>query len=193
MADFFESFQKTISNEEYYTNDPADNGGETFMGVSRKHNPKWSGWTEIDRLKESDNFPRCLKENKKLKQIVRKLYKRCYWDKVQGDEIPNQEIANELFDTSVNLGVTEAITIMQNGLNILNRNGRLYDDLVMDGKFGPKTRRALMFFLEIDNPKYLLKVLNILQGTHYIAVMRHDPKQEKFARGWLERAEIRED
>ena len=48
-----------------------------------------------------------------------------------------------------------------------------------------------MSFLEIDNPEYLLKVLNILQGTHYIAILSQDPRQEKYVRGWLERVEIR--
>jgi len=35
----------------------------------------------------------------------------------------------------------------------------------------------------------LLKVLNVLQGAHYIDRMEHLPSQETFARGWFRRVE----
>ncbi|GAJ23902.1 unnamed protein product, partial [marine sediment metagenome] len=41
-----------------------------------------------------------------------------------------------------------------------------------------------------DDLSYLLKVMNILQGMHYIEYMRKSPTQEKYARGWLKRVKI---
>ncbi len=38
-----------------------------------------------------------------------------------------------------------------------------------------------------DDRKLLLKVLNVLQGAHYIDRMEHLPSQETFARGWFSR------
>jgi hypothetical protein len=37
---------------------------------------------------------------------------------------------------------------------------------------------------------YLYKVLNILQGQHYINIMTKSEIQEKFARGWLNRVDF---
>jgi len=34
--------------------------------------------------------------------------------------------------------------------------------------------------------------MNVLQGTHYVEYMREHPEQEKYARGWLKRVEIRQ-
>ncbi len=40
-----------------------------------------------------------------------------------------------------------------------------------------------------DDARLLLKVLNVLQGAHYIDRMEHLPSQETFARGWFKRVE----
>ncbi|HJW82561.1 MAG TPA: putative peptidoglycan-binding domain-containing protein, partial [Acidiferrobacterales bacterium] len=63
-------------------------------------------------------------------------------------------------------------------------------DLVTDGVFGPKSLAALRAYLKKDKPDYLLKILNVLQGMHYIEFMTRSPLQEKFARGWLNRVTI---
>lgn len=38
-----------------------------------------------------------------------KIYKKNYWDKVWGDKIESQNIANQIYDNAVNAGVGEAI------------------------------------------------------------------------------------
>jgi len=60
----------------------------------------------------------------------------------------------------------------------------------VDGAFGTNTLNALNSYLAIDNNSFLLKIMNILQGMHYINYMNKSPVQEKYARGWLERVEI---
>ena len=191
MANFNEAFIKTAAIEGGYVNDPADAGGETYKGVSRRFNPSWTGWKTVDELKQTarndSDFKRSLDQNEKLQEEIRLFYKQNFWDRFWGDKIPEQEIAEEVFDTGVNLGVRSAVTFLQESLNLLNRNQKNYADIVEDGLFGPDTLNALETCLKIDDFSYLLKLMNILQGTHYIEYMRTNPTQERFVRGWLKR------
>jgi len=36
----------------------------------------------------------------------------------------------------------------------------------------------------------LLKIMNVLQGMHYISYMNKSPVQEKYARGWFGRVSL---
>jgi len=190
MANFDEAYNITCKNEGKYDNDPDDVGGETYKGVARSYYPDWGGWKLIDKAKEENNFPENLENNSDLQTKVRKLFKNLYWNRFWGDKISNQSIANEMFDTAINLGASRAIKYLQIGLNILNRNQQLYADIVEDGVFGKNTLRALNSYLSSDEDVFLLKVINILQGYHYIKYMKESPIQEKYARGWLKRVEI---
>ncbi len=42
-----------LSHEGGYANHPADKGGETYRGISRKANPNWEGWKYIDDVKRT--------------------------------------------------------------------------------------------------------------------------------------------
>ena len=57
------------------------------------------------------------------------------------------ELAEELFDTGINMGTGTAIGFLQRALNALNRNGRDYADLAVDRRIGPATLGALDAFL----------------------------------------------
>lgn len=192
MAAFENAYQITLGHEGGYDNDPDDVGGETYKGVARKYYPDWEGWIIIDEYKLNNNpkFPECLDVNASLQEMVRKFYKQNYWNLFWGDAIPNQSIANELFDTGVNMGIGRSIKYLQTALNVLNRNGQLYADIVEDGKFGDGTLKALNAYLAVDKPELLYKIMNILQGMHYIEYMKKDPKQEKFCRGWFSRIDF---
>lgn len=190
MADFIQAFSLTSGHEGGYVNDPEDAGGETYRGVSRRYHRSWAGWKTVDEIKNQNpaNLDKALEQNKAIQEAVADFYKQFYWDRFWGDEIPLQDIANELFDTSVNLGVHRAVKFLQEGLNLLNRNQTNYADISEDGIFGRGTLRALNAFLEKDKATVLLKIMNTLQGMHYIEYMRKNPAQEKYARGWLNRA-----
>lgn len=190
MAKFMEAYGITLIHEGNYSNDSIDVGGETFKGISRKYYPSWSGWEIIGGAKKLASFPACIINDRKLNTLVKSFYKANYWDRFWGDEISNQEIANELFDTAVNMGVSRAVKFLQAGLNLLNRNQQNYPDITEDGKFGKNTLRTLKVYLLYDNAGYLLKIMNVLQGAHYINYMKKSPTQEKFARGWLKRVTI---
>jgi lysozyme family protein len=49
---------------------------------------------------------------------VKNLFKKLYWDAIRGDEIINQEIANEFFDDAILSGQVSAIKKMQTVLGL---------------------------------------------------------------------------
>ena len=113
MADFNKAFDKTSMHEGGYVYDPDDAGGETYRGISRKYNPQWIGWETIDKTRP--NIP-----NNELDPLVRQFYKVGYWDINKLDNFP-QSVANEMFDTGVNMGTGRAAKFLQKSLNYLNK------------------------------------------------------------------------
>jgi len=185
MANFNKAFDITMAHEGGYVNDPDDAGGETYRGISRRFNPTWEGWKIIDECKDKNkDFP-----NNELDPLVRSFYKERYWNPFLGDEL-DQIISNEMFDTAVNMGIGRAIKFLQQGLNLLNRDGKIYSDIVEDSSFGTNTLRAYNSLPKSDM-EILCVILNVLQGMHYIEYMKKSPTQEKYARGWFKRIEIK--
>lgn len=131
MAKFDEEFDKVILAEGGYVNDPDDAGGETYLGISRKNNPKWTGWRIIDNIKKkygTKNITSRLKKDTALNNSAKLIYKQNYWDVLELDDIPSQGIAHQLFDTCVNCGKTAAIRIAQQVL-MMTITGKWSDEL----------------------------------------------------------------
>ena len=86
-----------------------------------------------------------------------------------------------------------SLRYLQEGLNLLNRNEASYPDIAVDGTMGPDTLAGLDNFLRLEEgrPDYLLKLMKVMQAARYIELMRADATQEKFARGWLNRVDLR--
>jgi len=109
MADYKSAIKHVLLSEGGYVNDPTDAGGETYKGISRKNWPGWVGWLIIDSEKKKNNFHKVLNSNELLTESVIKFYKMYFWDKVGGDMIASQTIANLLVDSAVNEGVRPAV------------------------------------------------------------------------------------
>lgn len=197
MAKFEISHKKTALNEGGYVNDPHDKGGETAFGISRKYNPYWKGWFFIDSLKKRIKNPSLLKQsidnNEELKMFANELYKQKYFTPLRLQQV-EQEIANELYDSSVNLGTTAAGTSFQKALNILNRNGKDYPDIKVDGDIGKYTISAYDDYISTirfstrNKQKlvgWLIKWINFFQMEVYYKA--YGTGQEKFIPGWTER------
>lgn len=191
MAIFEPAFEKTMGHEGGYSNDPDDAGKETYKGISRRWHPSWAGWKRVDEAKNRPNFPKNLEEDSELQQDVKDFYKRAFWDRMRLDEVNDQSIAEEMFDTGVNFDTPDAVKFLQESLNILNYDkrtrGNLFDELDEDGKIGSKSLRALDIYLRNDKPSILLKIMNVLQGIKYIEYIRKVSSQKKFARGWFDK------
>ena len=196
MSYFIDAYHHTMSNEGGYVNDPDDVGGETYKGISRKYNPSWNGWEIIDKMKNSecgstfpDNLGEVNEQTIELNLRVKGYYKLAYFDPYLGDDM-EYGLALEMFDTSVNMGVGRAVKFLQIALNVLNRNEVLYPDMVEDGAYGNNTNQCLQTYLKTDTIDLLVKIINVLQGNHYIDYMKKSPTQEKYARGWFKRVDI---
>jgi lysozyme family protein len=191
MARFSIAYLKTMAHEGGYVNDKVDVGGETYAGISRVYNKIWSGWKLIDSLKKDSKFPANLKGNEQLQREVAVFYKQHYWDVNRLDDFQSQAIANEMFDTGVNMGVRRAASFLQEGMNYLNRNEQLYKNLVVDGFIGPITIKTMNYILtQRGDEEVLLKIMNVLQGMHYLNFIKQSPTQERFARGWFSRVSL---
>ena len=190
MSEFKKAYKKIMGYEGGYVNDPVDFGKETYKGISRKYNPNWSGWEIIDFYKTNDNFPKQLRDDSILQEAVRSTYKKKYWDVFYGDRISNQGLANKLFDISVNLGAHRAVKFLQISLNVLNRDEALYKTIEENGKMDNNTHTILEYSLTKDPETYILKILNILQGTHYVKRVFEKSNQKRFIRGWLNRVNL---
>lgn len=131
MADFKSAYRKIEVSEGGYVNDPDDAGGETYKGISRKANPNWDGWISIDAIKKAHptTFKGILKKTPELEKKVQDLYKDKYWDCFELDDVPNQLVAEQMFDTAVNQGQTAGIKFAQRVLD-LRETGKWSLDLL---------------------------------------------------------------
>ena len=130
-----------------------------------------------------------LNKNEALQNLVFNFYRTEFWNKIQGDLLPSQLIADELFESSINLGVPAASEILQRSVDLLNRNISLYPDIAVDGIIGNQTLEALKKCLAANGKKLIYNLLNFYQAKHYIEIMEKDHTQEIFI-GWFSRIEI---
>lgn len=189
---FIDSYNKIIGNyEKGWNDDPVDMGGETWGGIARNYHPDWIGWKIIDSYKNSPGFPKQLTYDEELQYLIKLFYRDEYWDKFNGDEL-NDNIACELFDQTINLGLKQGIMNFQKSLNLLNTRNKpndLYPDIEVDGNFGKQTMISYRDCAFKRGYKLLFNLLNYYQGKYYIEKMEANSKKEKFI-GWFNRIEI---
>lgn len=165
MAEFSEAFEKMIKNEGGYVlhKVSGDRGGQTYAGIARNYHPDWTGWAIIDR---GDM------DNSDLTRMVRDFYKEKFWDKMKGDDLDNQGIAETLFDFSVNAGYRNASKLAQ-----------LVVDATPDGIIGPRSVAKLN---EIDEESFITEFA-LAKIARYAEICNRDPIQKKFLLGWINR------
>ncbi len=190
MADFEAAYKRTMRWEGRYAADPADPGGETYCGISRRAHPSWPGWKLVDGRRKASCFPSCLDTDYDLQRLVRGVYQVQYWQRIRGNEIPVQAVADEVFDSAVHQGVARAVEQLQRALNVLNRRGRKWADIQVDGDCGPVTSSALRACLVEHPTSRLVTAIRGLRIARMIDLMEHNEALERFAPGWLDRVSV---
>lgn len=166
MADFDLAIVKTLAREggSKYTETPGDTGGATKYGISQRAYPQLN----IKTLTEAD---------------AKAIYKRDYWDKIQGDSITNQHIAESIFDFAVNSGVSTSIKIAQKSVNRV-----LPAAIEVDGAMGKRTLAAINHCGEFTNSRELfLSVFALEKIQRYADICNKNREQSKFLLGWVNR------
>lgn len=129
MADFLTAFNRTEKNEgkNVWVEIDGDSGGETWSGISRKANPTWAGWKILDGFKNKKN--KQVISTPELERLKKELYKTNYWNPVWGDKIKKQEVANDLYDTGVNCGVSMSIKLSERQFG-MKETGKMSEELL---------------------------------------------------------------
>ena len=139
---------------------------------------------ELDKLLNSDET---------LQNLIKEFYFNNYWKKMKLDEIAKvyPDLAIKLFTLAVNTGTYKiGIKYLQQALNYLNRGGKEFPDLVVDGLIGSKTLNAFNHLVNTGFKEDILTVIKLLQGRHYLNLMDKYPQYKEF-RGWFRRVECK--
>jgi len=156
MADFDKAIIKTLINEggAKITDDPSDSGGLTKYGISQRAYPN----VNIRALTEAQ---------------AKAIYKRDYWDKIKGDDIPSQLVAENIFDTAVNMGARTASRLAQMALGMQNA----------DGIIGPQTLGVLN---QVEAETFIAEY-TIAKIARYASICNRNRSQRKYLLGWVNR------
>lgn len=173
MADFTQAFQLMITHEGGYVNDPDDPGGETYKGVARKIFSKWSGWQNVDMLRRQPGFPANLDKDPELQEAVSDFYRINFWDKIKGDDILDQDVAESIFDFGVNAGVSTTASLAQ-----------LVIKAETDGVIGPESIATINNF----NKDHFLAAFTVAKIARYANIVKKRPTSRKYFYGWVLRA-----
>jgi len=122
-ANFDAALKAVLHHEGGFVNHPADPGGMTNLGVTKKVWEEWVGH-EVDEKTMRALTP----------ELVGPMYKAKYWDKIKGDDLP-EGVDYTVFDAAVNSGPGRAAKWLQSCVGV-----------EPDGGIGPKTLAAVAAF-----------------------------------------------
>lgn len=168
----------TIQREGGFVNNAYDRGGPTKYGIT-------------ERTARTHGYKGDMRDLTRAQAV--EIYLKEYMYAPGFDRIAeiNGPIAEELFDTGVMSGPSVPRPWLQRSLNLLNHSHRdkpWFDDLVVDGILGQKTRDALSEVLRRrgkDGETIILRTLNCLQGAYLIQITERRVQNEEFIAGWF--------
>jgi lysozyme family protein len=153
---FDKSLAAVLVHEGGFNNLAADPGGMTNLGCTK------AVWEEHCGHPVDEKAMRAL-----TPADVAPLYKRKYWDKVKGDELPSG-VDYVVFDAAINSGPGRAAKWLQACVGI-----------EPDGGIGPKTLAAVQAF----NSKQLIEDYT----KRRLSFLMDLPTWDTFGRGWTRR------
>jgi len=113
-------FSMVLKHEGGFVNHPKDPGGMTNLGVTR------TNWELYLGRKVTEDEMRALTPD-----IVKPFYKKNYWDKIKGDDLPSG-VDYAAYDLAVNSGTGRAAKYLQQIAGV-----------TADGVIGPKSLEAI--------------------------------------------------
>lgn len=153
---FQRALAAVLAHEGGYVNHPRDPGGATNKGITQRTYDDW-------RRSQGQTL-RSVRDIADAE--VEAIYRRDYWNKVRGDELP-EGVAYAVFDFAVNSGVSRAVKFLQAVLGV-----------EQDGIVGPATIAAAR-----ASPRHAIEALM----DKRLAFLRGLETFDTFGRGWTAR------
>jgi lysozyme family protein len=152
-ANFDAALAQVLKSEGGYVNNPKDPGGMTNLGCTR------AVWEEYVGHPVSEADMRAL-----TPALVGPLYKRKYWDKVAGDQLPSG-LDYAVFDAAINSGPGRAAKWLQELVGV-----------TADGAIGPGTLAAV--------GKIPTQTLIAHYNDKRLQFLESLPQWDTFGKGW---------
>jgi lysozyme family protein len=177
MADFNTALQPVLDWEGGWVNNPADTGGQTYAGISQKNWPQWAGWAIVNAMVKQypnlNDLNQALESSATLAGQVQDFYHTNFW---KYDTIESQLVANKLL--SLDVLTNQVARLAQQSLLELGVN------MVVDGRWGPKTQDAINAQKEAD----MMHMLRTFASLKFAEIVISNNGQHAFLKGWLKRA-----
>lgn len=154
-----------------FVNHPADKGGVTNYGITQATLQAWRG------KPVTVNDVKCITPAE-----AKAIYRSEYFELPRIDELPTT-IQPVMFDMAVNHGPSKAIKIMQSVLDRMSGKR-----ISLDGKIGPVTIAAANIAVNVYGQD-VVRQISHARAQFYKEVVKNDPSQAVFLKGWLARAE----
>ena len=156
-----------------YVNHPSDPGGETNYGITKQ-------------VAVANGYYGPMKSMPK--DFAWSVYYDQYLGKPGYDKVLaySPAVAEELVDTAVNTGVSRSSLWFQKALNSLNRGGKDYPSITVDGKVGSSTIKAYASLEKVRGKvkacEMVIKLVDAQQANHYMSLT----KMSDFTPGWVQ-------
>lgn len=156
-----------------YVNNPKDPGGETNFGITKQVAVANGYYGPMKQMPED---------------FAWSIYYDQYLGKPGYDKLLPYSVAvtEELVDTGVNTGVSRSSTWFQKALNSLNRGGKDYLPIAVDGKVGPQAINAYASLEKkrgkVKACEMVIKLVDAQQAMHYMSLT----KLSDFTPGWVD-------
>ena len=150
------SLEVILHHEGGYVNHPKDPGGETNMGVTKRVYEDFGGTKDMKELTKEDVEP---------------IYKKNYWDRVKGDDLP-EGLDLMIFDFAVNAGTGRAAKFIQRLVNT-----------TVDGGIGPNTLGKIKEYVITYGIEETISSYALMRQNYYESLSTFDT----FGRGWTRR------
>lgn len=173
-----------------YVNDPSDLGGETNHGITKKLAISYKsqlvtqfGW---------DGTMMNLTED-----MAYWLYSQEFWHPMHLDDIftRSKTLAHSMFRWGLKSGSKRPVSSLQESLNVLNNQGKIYPNIVADGYMGPKTKQTIDSLIEHRGRNAAMKTLVFMMNCDQVSYMkdislaRANEENEKYTWGWVNRCQ----
>ena len=157
-SNYDKCLETILHHEGGYVNHPQDPGGETNLGVTKRVYQEHGGTKDMKDLLVEDVAP---------------IYKKGYWDKMKGDDLPGG-LDLCVFDFGVNAGPGRAAKFLQQMIGT-----------TVDGGIGPNTLAKLEEYVRENGEHESVKKYQEMRQKYYEGLSTFST----FGKGWTRRVE----